>query len=106
MTPGAVRRCTRILWPGKASEKTSRGVISPVCVKYRRTPQENKKDNLDPLSTLALYWLHSVPIMWIGVRDTIARLRWETDAVMARSDVAINCLWGFYAFLCAINKKY
>jgi hypothetical protein len=32
-TPGAVRRCTRILWPGKASEKTPRGVIPPVCVK-------------------------------------------------------------------------
>jgi hypothetical protein len=32
---GAVRRCTRILWPGTASEKTPRGVIPPVEVKYR-----------------------------------------------------------------------
>jgi hypothetical protein len=39
--PGAVRRCTRILWPGKASEKTPKGVIPPVGVKYRRTPGEN-----------------------------------------------------------------
>jgi hypothetical protein len=31
--PGAVRRCTRILWPTKASEKTRGGVIPPVCVK-------------------------------------------------------------------------
>jgi hypothetical protein len=37
-SPGAVSRCTCILWPGKASEKTPRGVIPPVCVKYRRTP--------------------------------------------------------------------
>jgi hypothetical protein len=34
---GAVRRCTRILWPVKASEKTPRGDIPPVCVIYRRT---------------------------------------------------------------------
>jgi hypothetical protein len=40
---GAVRRCTRILWPGMVSEKTPRGVITPVCVKYRRTPQEKTK---------------------------------------------------------------
>ena len=39
-TLGAVRRCTRILWPGKASEKTPRGVIPPVCVKYRRMPTD------------------------------------------------------------------
>jgi hypothetical protein len=38
--PGAVKSCTRILWPGKALENTPRGVISPVCVKYYRTPQE------------------------------------------------------------------
>jgi hypothetical protein len=31
------------LWSGKASEKTTRGVITPVCVKYRRTPQEKQK---------------------------------------------------------------
>jgi hypothetical protein len=37
---GAVRRCTCILWLWRASEKTPRGVISPVCVKYARTPQE------------------------------------------------------------------
>jgi hypothetical protein len=36
----AFRRCTRILWPGKASEKTPKGVIPPLCVKYRRTPEE------------------------------------------------------------------
>jgi hypothetical protein len=40
--PGAVRRCTCILWTGKASEKARRGVIPPVCVKYRRTPREKK----------------------------------------------------------------
>jgi hypothetical protein len=31
----AVRRCSHILCPGKASEKTPREVIPPVCVKYR-----------------------------------------------------------------------
>jgi hypothetical protein len=41
--PGAVRRCTRILRPGKASEKTPRGVISTVCVKICNTPQEKKE---------------------------------------------------------------
>jgi cobalamin biosynthesis protein CobT len=38
--PGTVRMCTRILWPGKASDKTPRGVVPPVCVKYSTTPQE------------------------------------------------------------------
>jgi hypothetical protein len=38
--PGTVKRCTRILWPGKASEKTPRVVFSPACVKYLRKPQE------------------------------------------------------------------
>jgi hypothetical protein len=37
-TTGAVKTCNRILWPGKASEKTPKGVIPPVCLKYRRTP--------------------------------------------------------------------
>jgi hypothetical protein len=38
--PGAVRRCTRLLWPGKALEKTQRGVvIPPVCVKYHKRMQ-------------------------------------------------------------------
>jgi hypothetical protein len=37
---GAVRRCTRLFWPGKALEKTPRGVIQPVCEKTSRTPQE------------------------------------------------------------------
>jgi hypothetical protein len=37
--PTAVRRCTSIFWPGKASEKTPRGVIPPVYVKYCRMPQ-------------------------------------------------------------------
>jgi hypothetical protein len=41
--PGAVRRCTCILWLGKAWEKTPRGVIPTVCVKYRRTLQEKRK---------------------------------------------------------------
>jgi hypothetical protein len=36
--PGAVRRCTRILWPGKGSEKTAKEVIPPVCLKYRGMP--------------------------------------------------------------------
>jgi hypothetical protein len=45
-TPGAVRRCTLILWSGKASEKTPRGVFLPVCVKYRKTPQEKKNKRL------------------------------------------------------------
>jgi hypothetical protein len=40
--PGAVRRCIRFLWPVKASDKTPRGVIPPVCVKYCRTPQKKK----------------------------------------------------------------
>jgi hypothetical protein len=40
--PGAVKRCTRILWPGKALEKTPRGVIPPVCDKYRKTLLEKK----------------------------------------------------------------
>jgi hypothetical protein len=31
---GAVRRCIHIVWPGKASEKTPRGFIPPVYVKY------------------------------------------------------------------------
>jgi hypothetical protein len=44
---GAVRRCTHILLPGKASETTPRGVIFPVCVKYCRTPEEK-----NPLLTL------------------------------------------------------
>jgi hypothetical protein len=32
-----------MLWYWKVSEKTPRGVILPVCVKYRITPQERKK---------------------------------------------------------------
>jgi hypothetical protein len=40
--PGAVRRCTPILWTGKALERTPIGVIPPVCEKYCRTLQENK----------------------------------------------------------------
>jgi hypothetical protein len=44
--PGAVRRFTRILWPGMAWEKTPRGVSPPVCVKYRRTPKEKRKKNI------------------------------------------------------------
>jgi hypothetical protein len=39
---GAVRMCTSILWDGMASEKTPRGVIPPICMKYRRTIQEKK----------------------------------------------------------------
>jgi hypothetical protein len=42
---GAVRRCTRILWPGKTSEKTPRGEISHVYVKYHKTHQKKKKKN-------------------------------------------------------------
>jgi hypothetical protein len=30
-------------WPGKASEKTPKGVFLPVCVKYHRTAQEKEK---------------------------------------------------------------
>jgi hypothetical protein len=33
-----------ILRTGKASEKTSRGVILPVCVKYCKTPKEKGKN--------------------------------------------------------------
>jgi hypothetical protein len=44
--PGAVSWCYRILRPGKASEKTPRGVIQRVCLKFRRTPQKNKKNTL------------------------------------------------------------
>jgi hypothetical protein len=44
--PGAVRRCTRILWPGKASEKSLIGVIPPVCVKYCRSLQLHLWPNL------------------------------------------------------------
>jgi hypothetical protein len=42
----AVRRCTRIFWHGKASERTPRGVIPPVSVKYRRMPQEKEEKNI------------------------------------------------------------
>jgi hypothetical protein len=37
---GAVKRCISILWPWKATEQSAKGVIPPVYVKYRRTPQE------------------------------------------------------------------
>jgi hypothetical protein len=41
--PGAVRKCNPILWPAKALEKTPRGVIRPVFVKYYRTYASRKK---------------------------------------------------------------
>jgi hypothetical protein len=41
---GAVRRLTHILWPGKASVKTPRGVISPVYVKYISQNASRKKE--------------------------------------------------------------
>jgi hypothetical protein len=40
--PGAVRRCNRILWAGKAAEKTPREVIPPDRVKYYKKPPEKK----------------------------------------------------------------
>jgi hypothetical protein len=42
--PGAVRRCTCILWPGKTSEKTPRGVILSVRIKNieKRVKKINK----------------------------------------------------------------
>jgi hypothetical protein len=44
--PDAVRRCTHILRTGKASEKTPRGIIPPVWVKYRRK-KKGKKEKKD-----------------------------------------------------------
>jgi hypothetical protein len=41
---GAVRRCTCIMLPGKVLEKTPRGVIPPVGVKYCKTPPSKKKN--------------------------------------------------------------
>jgi hypothetical protein len=40
--PGTVRRCTRVLCPGKATEKTPRGVIFLVYLNLRKTRQERK----------------------------------------------------------------
>jgi hypothetical protein len=47
---GAVRRCTRILWPGMASAKTPRGVIPFDCLKYRRTPREMRQAKTCPFA--------------------------------------------------------
>jgi hypothetical protein len=54
---GAVIRCTRILWPGKASEKTLRGVISTVCVKYCKTPREKNPAQICQIPSLLLIHL-------------------------------------------------
>jgi hypothetical protein len=47
-TPGEVRWCTRILWPGKASQRTPRGVIPHDCVKYLKKYLK-KKTTASPL---------------------------------------------------------
>jgi hypothetical protein len=41
---GAVKRCTRILWPEKALEKTPTEVIPHLKVTYRRMPKEKRKN--------------------------------------------------------------
>jgi hypothetical protein len=38
------------LWPGKESKKTPRGVISPGCVKYRRTPKKKAFDDFQVIN--------------------------------------------------------
>jgi hypothetical protein len=41
--PGAVRRCTSVLWTGKVPEKTPRGAFPPVGVKYGKHLKKKKK---------------------------------------------------------------
>jgi hypothetical protein len=39
---GAIRKCTRILWPGKASDKTPRDVFPPEIPQNASKKKENK----------------------------------------------------------------
>jgi hypothetical protein len=54
--PNAVRKCTRIMWPGKVLEKAPRGVIPLVCVKYRKNAsiKEKRKTELGHLLAVSI----------------------------------------------------
>jgi hypothetical protein len=54
--PSAVRRCTRILWPGKAAEKTPKGVITDCLREISQNVSRKKqkqKTNSKTLSAIA-----------------------------------------------------
>ena len=57
------------MWPGKALEKTPRGVIPPVCVKYRRTSQEKNAFRLllDPRQAVVGGVSNSFVVYWLLV---------------------------------------
>jgi hypothetical protein len=68
-TPGALKRFTRIMRPGKESEKTPKAVNLPFCVKYRKAPPEKTPI---PSLTVALPFTthHAAWVLLKGIKST------------------------------------
>jgi hypothetical protein len=78
--PGAVRKCTRILEPGKASEKTPRALIPPVSVKYRRTFRKKKCGRNTVYLENQSHNLPGHPFFWLDVLSFHWRSAWLTQS--------------------------